>query len=210
MLTTEQIQRTIHNLEQGTLSRWIKWLPMVAGVIALAVLYDVRAYKDFSSPEAMDAAQVARNLSEGKGYTTDCIRPFSIYLVKKHNLAVQQASGSTSTNAADLARLNGNHPDLANPPLYPTVLAGLMKIKAPDWKIELKKPFWSEGGKFLRYRPEFAIAVFNQFLLLLVVLLTFVIARKLFDLQAAWIAALLTLGSDLLWQFSSSGLSTLL
>jgi len=43
-----------------------------------------------------------------------------------------------------------------------------------------------------------------------VVALTFLITRKLFDVQAAWLTALLTLGADVLWRFSISGQSTLL
>ena len=41
-------------------------------------------------------------------------------------------------------------------------------------------------------------------------MLTFVLAKKLFDGPAAWLAALLTIGSDQLWKFSVSGLSTML
>ena len=67
-------------------------------MIGLVVLYDVRAYRNFSSPEAMDAAQVARNLAEGHGYATDFIRPFSVYLVQKHNRATHPAKIQT-TNA---------------------------------------------------------------------------------------------------------------
>jgi 4-amino-4-deoxy-L-arabinose transferase-like glycosyltransferase len=43
-----------------------------------------------------------------------------------------------------------------------------------------------------------------------VAVLTFFIARKLFDVNVAWLAALLTIGCELLWRFSVSGLSTLL
>jgi hypothetical protein len=63
------------------LSRWLH------GVLALAFRYDLRAYRNFSTPEAMDSAQLARNISEGKGYTTMFIRPFSLYLVQQHNEA---------------------------------------------------------------------------------------------------------------------------
>ncbi len=205
----EQIQNWIYAMEVGSFSRWLKYLPVMAAVIGLVVLYDVRAYHGFSSPEAMDAAQVARNLAEGRGYTTDFIRPFSVYLVQKHNRAVHPAESQT-TNALGFAQLDGTHPDLANAPVYPTLLAGLLKLGAPDWKVETGKPFWSANGKFLRYRPEFKIAVLNQVLLLLVVVLTFLITKKLFDATAAWLAAALTLGADLLWKFSVSGLSTML
>ena len=50
--------------------------------------------------------------------------------------------------------------------------------------MDLHKPFWSEGGRFMRYQPEFLIAIFNQILLLVVVLLTFLVARKIFDAPA--------------------------
>ena len=42
-----------------------------------------------ATQEAMDAAQLARNIAQGKGYTTLFIRPFSMYLVKKRNLEKQ-------------------------------------------------------------------------------------------------------------------------
>jgi len=208
MKIAEQVQSAIHTLEVGRGAQVISALAILAIFTALAVLFDVRAYHGFNSPEAMDAAQVARNLSEGKGFTTDFIRPFSIHLVDKHNRAAQP--GDISTNSADFARVNSPHPDLANAPLYPLLLAGYFKAWPPQWKVDLKKPFWSEGGSFRRYQPEFRIAILNQALLLIVVLQTFFLARKLAGPPAAWLAAVLTLGSVSLWNFTVSGQSTLL
>ena len=177
-------------------------------VVALVVLYDLRAYRNFSTPEAMDTAQLARNIADGKGYTTLFIRPLSLYLVQKNNEA-RQADAPVSAGA-DFAQIQAPHPDLANPPVYPMVLAGLMKVLPFHFDVEMKKPFWSDGGRFLRYQPDFLIAVFNEMLLLVVVALTFFLARKLFDPAVAWLSALLVLGCALLWRFSVSGLSTLL
>ncbi|HAO79725.1 MAG TPA: hypothetical protein DCQ92_12270 [Verrucomicrobia subdivision 3 bacterium] len=209
MMIADRIQTLIHATEVGGGSRWMKYISLAVALVALVGFYDLRAYRNFYSPEAMDVAQVARNVAEGRGYTTEFIRPFSLYLVQKHNRVVHPGE-ILSTNAMDFAQINRPHPDLANAPVYPTVLAGLMKVWTPDWKVQLHKPFWSEGGRFLRYKAEFRIAIFNQILLLAVVALTFLLAKKLFDGPAAWLAALLTLGSDLLWKFSVSGLSTLL
>ena len=208
MLTRERIQTFIHAVEVGRGLRWVRFAVWTLAVVALAWFYDLTAYRNFNSPEAMDAAQLARNLAEGRGYSTDFIRPFSLYLVRKHNQAAHLGN-LTATNA-DFSRIKSPHPDLANPPVYPVVLAGLMKIWTPNWKAEMKKPFWSEGGRFMRFEPEFCIAIFNQLLLLVVVWLTFLLARKILDLQTAWLAALLVLGADLLWRFSVSGLSTML
>src|ERR1700761_2476162 len=206
---SQSIQEWIHKLEVGTGSLLTRWLLVLALVGGLGVLYDLEAYKGFASPEAMDAAQVARNIAEGRGFSTYFIRPFSIYLVQAHNQAVN-SPGKDPSGSPDYARVNELHPDLANPPVYPLALAGLMKTMKPAWKVDMVKPFWSEGGSYMRYRPEFRIAVFNQILFGIVVTLTFFITRKLCDAQAAWLAAGLTLGSELLWKFSVSGLSTML
>ncbi len=209
MRIAEQVQSIIHTLEVGRGARVVSVLVILSAFVALAVLYDTRVYHSFNSPEAMDAAQVARNLAGGHGFTTDYVRPFSIYLVQKHNRAAQPAEGF-STNVTDFAQVNAPHPDLANAPLYPVLLAGWFKAWTPQWKVELRKPFWSEGGNFRRYMPEFRIAILNQLLLLVIVLLTFSLARKLFDAQAAWLAAIFTLASATLWSFSVSGQSTML
>ncbi len=208
MKISERVQAVIYTLEVGRGAPWLRALALTAAIVALAVLYDSLAYHNFSAPEAMDAAQVARNLANGQGFTTEFIRPFSIYLVDKYNRAAL-ADGLT-TNATDFAQVYSGHPDLANPPVYPLVLAGFMKAWPPEWRVQTKKPFWSLNGGFARYEPEFRIALLNQVLLMAVVALTFFLARMLFDWQAAWLSAVLVLGSDALWKFSVSGLSTLL
>jgi hypothetical protein len=209
MMLSERIQTLIHKLEVEGGARWANYLALSVAVFSLAVWYDLHCYRNFNAPEAMDAAQVARNLAAGHGFSTEFIRPFSVYLIQKHNHALMPDKNA-STNAVDYAQIQGWHPDLANAPLYPLVLAGLLTLHTPDWQVERHKSFWSEGGRFVRYKPEFYIALFNQLLLLVVVWLTFLVARKIFDAPAAWLAALLVLGSDVLWKFSVSGLPTLL
>ncbi|MEI8291338.1 MAG: glycosyltransferase family 39 protein [Verrucomicrobiota bacterium] len=208
MLIRERIQTLVYTIDAGGGPRLLRLIVLALAVLALAGLYDLTAYHNFNSPEAMDAAQLARNLAEGQGYTTEFVRPFSLYLVSKHN-QITMGGGLVATNS-DLAQIKTHHPDLANPPLYPLALAGLMKVFKPEWKVEMRKVFWTEGGRFARYKPEFLIAVFNQLLLLTVVGLTFLLARMFFDPVTAWLSAALMLGSDLLWKFSVSGQSTLL
>ena len=114
MMIAERIQTLIHKLEVDGGARRLNYLALTLAVVALAVWYDTHNYRNFSSPEAMDAAQVARNLAEGKGFTTEFIRPFSVYLFQKHNRAVASGRKPLSTNAADFAQIEGRHPDLAN------------------------------------------------------------------------------------------------
>jgi hypothetical protein len=203
-------QDLVHKLEMGSGARALRIALAVLGVLALFFFYNLRAFRNFSTVEAMDQAQLAHNLARGEGYTTKFIRPFSLFLLKRTNQ--ERFESLTPEQKADLACVKGNHPDISNPPGYPLVLAGLMKA-APflfNFDARADRPFWWRDGAFARFQPDFVIAVFNQLLLFAVIWLTFLLARRLFDDFVAWVSALLLLGAELLWRFSVSGLSTLL
>src|SRR5664280_1037500 len=173
MPLNELIQKLIHMSETGRGSRYLRFLILGLAVMGLALVYNLRAYRNLATQEAMDSAQLARNIADDKGYTTLFIRPFSLYLVQSHNEAKNAAAPATTN--LDFAHIKYTpHPDLANPPVYPIVLAGLMKVLPFHYPVELKKPFWSNGNQFWRYRPDFQIAMFNEILLLAVVALTFI------------------------------------
>jgi len=174
-------------------------------VLMLTFLYDWRAFKNLSTQEAMDSAQVARNLAQGKGFSTSFIRPLSIFLVKRHN----QPAPAAAAGPFDPARLKSEHPDLANAPLYPLVLAGLMKVLPFHYPIS-HGGFWTYAGRFWRYEPDFLLSLFNQLLFLGLVGSIFFLARRLFDEPVAWLSAVLLLGGELYWRFTVSGLSTIL
>lgn len=182
------LQEMIHSFEEGAGARIMKWVGFIVAFVALAMTYDLRAYRNFSNPEAMDTAQVARNLAEGRGFTTRFIRPASLYFVG-------QKTGAAS--------LTNTHPDLANAPAYPALLAGAMRVLPFDYRFPAEEPFRT-------WRPEQLIAWVNQALFLGSVLLAWRLARKLFDPVVAWLSAGVILGADLLWRFSLSGLPTML
>jgi hypothetical protein len=202
------LQDILHRLETGRSLRFFRVGLAVLAVAVLAGGYNWRAYKNLATQEAMDAAQLARNIAQGKGYTTLFIRPLSMFLVKKRNLEAQgmPAAGQVP----DLAEIRGMHPDIANPPLYPVVLAALMKVLPFDFSVSTTKSFWSNHGRFWRFEPDFLIALFNQLLFFLVIAAVFILARRLFDRGVAWFSACLLLGTELFWRFSVSGLSTML
>jgi hypothetical protein len=202
------IQEIIHFIEVGAGKRLFRFVLPVLAVLGLAFLYDIRAYRNFSTTEAMDSAQLARNIAQGKGYTTLYIRPLSLYLVQQKNQG--KAMPSSPGSPPDYAQVRTAHPDLANPPVYPLVLAGLMKILPFHFTVNLKGGFWTNNGIFWRYQPDFLIAVFNELLLVAAAVIAFFIAKKLFDDRVAWLSFVLILGCEFLWRFSVSGLSTTL
>jgi hypothetical protein len=202
------LQELLHKVEVGGGKRYFRISFVLLVVVVGVGLYNLRAYRNMGTQEAMDEAQLARNIAQGKGYSTLFIRPFSIHLVKTRNW--EKSRVPVVDGVADPAQIRGPHPDLANPPVYPVVLAGLLKVLHLDYTITSSKSFWSSGGRFWRYKPDFVIALFNQLLFLVAVTVVFFLARRLFDAKVAWLGSGLMLGTELFWRFSVSGLSTML
>ncbi len=186
------LQKLIHKLETGRGVLRLVVIILLVGVVC--GLYDLRCFRNMAAPDAMDAAQLARNIARGHGYTTESIRPFSIHLLREK---------ADDPSGKDPARIIGPHPDLANAPVYPVMLAGLMKVAPFRFEIPPKK-----GPS--RYQPDFLITLFNQGVFIVVIIAAFFWAQLLFDAKVAWTSMVLLLGTDLLWRFTSSGLSTML
>ena len=65
-----KLQEFIHNLEMGAGGRALQLAVAVVAMAAVAVFYDLAAFKNLATQEGMDTAQLARNMAEGRGYTT--------------------------------------------------------------------------------------------------------------------------------------------
>jgi hypothetical protein len=212
------LQDIIYSVVAGKGSRFLKVLLLFLAVVGVTTWFDLRGYKNFYLEEAMDNAQLARNISEGKGYTTQVIRPFSLYLLNKHaNQKLEELLKTFPENRAlwtieqqqkveqilKSVDLNAPQPDITNPPVYPVVLSWLMNVLPFDFTI-------NPETKFLRYQPELLIAVFNQILFFLTVWMTFSLATRLFEESVGWLTVIVMLGSELLWRFTVSGLPVIL
>src|SRR6266581_166699 len=203
------IQDAIHKIEVAGGRRHLRIGLVALAVIGATAFYNFRCFRNMSTQEAMDSAQLARNIATGKGYTTYFIRPFSMFLLRRQN---ERRPIQPGTRLSDLTQIKDRHPDIANPPVYPLVLAGLMKALPFRFVLPEKPlPFWNrDDGGFLRYQPDFLIGAFNQLLFFGLIVVVFFLARRLFDKPTAWLSAALLFGADILWRFSMSGLSTML
>ncbi|MGN6553969.1 MAG: hypothetical protein ACTHLW_09625 [Verrucomicrobiota bacterium] len=200
------LQDVIHKIEVAGGVRYIRYTLSFLVAALVLIAYDLRVAKNFGTQEAMDTAQLGRHIAEGQGYTTGYIRPFSMHLLSERN----RNQPADPDQKSDPARIRGAHPDIANPPVYPMVLAGLMKALPFRFEVSNAGSFWSKAGNFWRYQPDFLITWFNQLLLLIVILLTYFWARRMFDSTVANLSAIVLFGSEILWRFSASGLSTML
>src|ERR1039458_6697271 len=112
----DRVQGFIHSMEEGAGAAILVRASVVLAFVALALFFNMSRMEGFSTQEAMESAHLARQLAGGKGYTTDSIRPFCLHLLQQNDPARAQQV------------LQHPVPDLSNPPGYPLLLAGLMKI----------------------------------------------------------------------------------
>jgi len=187
-----RVQEIIHSLEEGKWAKRIRGLVLLLLIGSLGLVYYLNLTRNFTAPEAMDAAQLARNIAEGRGYTTQFIRPLSLDILRQQG-------------AVSDVELRSEFPDITNPPVYPMLLAGLMKVLPFKFEIDLQK-----ANEFNRYQPEFLIWLLNQALFFVALIQVFRLGEKLFDPSVAWCSALVFLGTELYWKFSTSGLPTML
>jgi len=202
------LQESIHKLEVAGGIRYFKIGLAVLAIISVIVLYNIQSFKNMATQEAMDSAQLARNIAQGKGYTTHFVRPLSMYLFKRQN---EMAPNAVDKRLAELTEIKNAHPDISNPPVYPIILAGLMKVLPFHYEISEKpKMFWTLKGEFWRHQPDFLISVFNQFLFFGAIVAFYYLAKRFFDTRVALTSAALLFGTEVLWRFNVSGLSTIL
>jgi hypothetical protein len=183
------LQEWIHKIEEGEGTKYVRLAFAFLALLGLTALWHLREARNFSAIEAMDSAQIARNIARGQGFTTQFIRPLSIALLEQHN-------------GPSPKYLREAHPDLANAPVYPLLLAGFMKILPFHWTME--------GARFWRFQPEVIIGWFNQLLFFASLFLLFRLTQRLFDRTVASLAVVLMALTELYWEFTTSGLSTTL
>jgi len=186
-VTESSVQAAVWHLEIGHGKRILQWTAVVFLALVWGLVYTGTQFNWLEKREAMDMAQLARNIARGQGYTTYVIRPLSLWHMK--------------TYRSDHDMRFMNHPDLYNPPLYPVVLAGLFKLM-PSSMLQLKQT----DNIFPAER--WVIVGFDQLCFLLTLWLAYVWAKQLFDRRIAITASVLLLFTDSLWSYAISGLPT--
>src|SRR5713101_5811332 len=115
MATETKVQSAVYQLELGRGKRVVQWAALVLFALFFGLVwYPAVQFVGLEKREAMDMAQLARNIARGQGLQTYVVRPLSLWHLK--------------TYATDHQPRLMNHPDLYNPPLYPLVLAGLFQL----------------------------------------------------------------------------------
>ena len=175
------IQRSVHALEEGGLAVWIKRTLGTLVVAGLALFYMVHEFRGLATSEAMDQAQIARNIASGQFWRTDFIRPRAVG-------QLQEAGKNVAKNIWH---------DSYNAPLPPLVNAFAL------WPFKAK---WKMTSRDIVYAGDKAIAFAAICFFLASVAILYFIARRLFDDRLALLGTALVLLCDMNWEYSLSGL----
>ena len=187
------IQEFIHSLEEGQGRVWLQRFIVLLLTLIVLGLYHIDGVRNFSTFEAMDLAQVGRSLSEGRGFSTQILRPLSFQLQTPR----AQAQGRDPRQL-----LLAAHPDITNPPVYPLMLGALFKVLPERWLYGV------EAGPRRRPPAEVAVGCLNFAGFLALALLLFQVGRRWFDASIGVMAVVIFVGSKLNWDFAFSGLPT--
>lgn len=178
-----RVQDVVYNLDAGTGFRVIQGGLALALLAVVIILFQVSQFKGLKDAEAMEIAQLARNLGEQKSFVTQVVRP----AVMEH-LRINRPGAVIPME---------KHPDLFHAPLYPVVLAGGFSV-VPGAFVP------SQRGVF---SPEQWIMMpLNHLFAVLTGILVWMIGRRLFSRTIAWLALTCYFLSRTIWEDSISGL----
>jgi Dolichyl-phosphate-mannose-protein mannosyltransferase len=178
------IQRAVHALEMGGLAVWVRRGLVAAVVMAIALFYFYH-FRGLATSQAMEQAQIGRSIASGKGWTTNVARPLAV-------TQLQANHKNTGTNIW----LDTYHAPL---PSFVNAIA-LLSVKS-SWKM---------APTDLIYAGDTAIVVMAMLIFFLSIVVLFFITRRLFDQRLAILVCALVLLSDMMWEYSLSGLPQML
>ncbi len=143
-------------------------------IAALTFVYVFISFRGLDSANAMDQAQIARELARGHGFRTLMIRPAALHEVVVHG------RDATLTEQQDTY----------HPPLQSLIWAPAFRAVESWWKFDMTRTV---------YVMDRVIAGIGVFFFLLTLLLTHGLARRLFDRTVAGVTVLCLALSPQMW-----------
>ena len=163
----------------------IRSVALVILAVSLAIVYLFVQFRGFSISAAMDQAQISREIAKGNGYTTQYIRPLAIWQLEHAGKPIP----------------SHHFPEFLQAPLHPLVNAFPLKLVQTDWKLTPLD---------IVYIGDRMIAGVSILFFLLAVIVWYFVGATLFDKKIALIGCAALILTDMMWQFSLSGLPQML
>jgi 4-amino-4-deoxy-L-arabinose transferase-like glycosyltransferase len=200
------IQTTLQVVEVGKAQILVRIIPLIAALVIVGGAYDMIIFRGLNDAQSMDNAQLARQLVRHQGFTTEFLRPQALAQLRDFAMAQSLQSGRPGDLFPASKFPPGTPkiiPDTYNAPAYPVLLAGWFYFTHPEFEQVATA---MSGGH--QYSGDRLIPLLNQVFLLLTAVLVFALGIRLFDERVAWLALIAFLGTDLIWHYTITALST--
>ncbi len=179
-----RMQDFLNQMEIGTGRQLFRLGMFFLLMMFVILLYAGTQFNGLHDSEAMNIAQLARNLSRHQGYVTRFFRPLELGYLKK-------------LDRPQLNEDNMTQPELWTPPVYPWILSQVFRVVNPAWSPE-------KGSRSVP--GDRAMMILNWFWFALGLLLTYLLARELFDNRVATLSIFIYLFCDTMLDAAISGL----
>lgn len=173
------LQTFVYSMIVGRGGKILQGSFMVAAALGLGLLYHSIHFKGLDAEEPMEMAHLARQISEGQGYTTLHIRPVVVGIFQKRGI--------------DPLATTQRQPEIYHAPFYPYMLAQIFKVVRPSTSI-------APGQTFTVFKPETWVAMFSEGWLLLAAPLFFLAVRRVADPRVALVSLALFVLCNQLWR----------
>ncbi len=147
-------------------------------------------FRGLNSPQAMDQAQIAREIARGNGFTTKMIRPVAYYQVEK-----------TERRTVSLLGFQ----DTYHSPLNPLLNAAVFKMIGAD-----DPDAWQMRENQMVYELDRVVAMVCTVFFLMAIGVNYLLISRIFDAKIAGVCAILMLFCEVFWNYSLSGLPQML
>ncbi|MDB4501958.1 glycosyltransferase family 39 protein [Akkermansiaceae bacterium] len=160
-------------------------------LFGLVFFYLILTFKGLTSAKGIEQAQIGREIARGNNSTTKVIRPAAVWQAEK--------------NEKEKIDLSAFH-DTYHSPLNPYVYGAVLKAVGGD---DFEK-FQMKEDKNTVYALDRVISAVSVILFLIAVGINYLLISRIFDVKIAGVTALLMILSDLMWQFTQTGLPQML
>lgn len=147
-------------------------------------------FRGLNSPQAMEQAQIAREISRGNGFTTKMIRPVAYYQAEK-----------TERRTVSLLGFQ----DTYHSPLNPLLDAAVFKMIGAD-----DADAWQMRENQMVYELDRVVAMVCTVFFLMAIGVNYLLISRIFDAKIAAVCAILMLFCEVFWNYSLSGLPQML
>ena len=147
-------------------------------------------FQGLDSPQAMDQAQISREIARGNGFTTKMIRPVAYYQAQK------AGNGTASFLLFE---------DTYHSPLNPLLNAAVLKLIGAD-----DSSVWQMNANEAVFPLDRVIATVSTLFFLMAIGVNYLLISRIFDAKIAGVCAILMLFCETFWNYSLSGLPQML